>query len=189
MSRGPSNVQGSAIVGLGAVTGYGWGVPRLWEGLQSRRTAARLHHDLGGAFPDACWFARVPDETSTGVGSTRYQRAISFAIEEALQTLNPGDGSPGHASASFWRHTWRSGSLLRARYLAPESVPLRRAYVEQLDDSTRRCDDHTPAHRPRSNRQCGLLLRNARSGDRPAADELRRRDRHDRRRGRHRLQR
>ena len=131
MSRGPSNVQGTAIVGLGAVTGYGWGVPRLWEGLQSRRTAARMHHDLGGAFPDACWFARVPDETSTGVGSTRYQRAISFAIEEALQNAQSRGWIPGSRVGIVLATTRGDLELMRARYLAPGSVPLRRAYVEQ----------------------------------------------------------
>jgi 3-oxoacyl-[acyl-carrier-protein] synthase II len=125
------HVHNAGIVGLGAVTAYGWGLPRMWEGLQSRRTAACLHHDLGGAFPSPCWFARVQDEPGAGVGSTRYQQAISFVIDEALDDAHARGWTPGPRVGVIHATTRGDLELMRARYLAPGSVPLRRAYVEQ----------------------------------------------------------
>jgi 3-oxoacyl-[acyl-carrier-protein] synthase II len=125
------NVEGARIVGLGAVTGYGWGLPRLWDGLQSRRSAARLHEGLGGAFPDACWFARVPDEPGAGIGSTRYQRGISFVIDEALEDARARGWRPGRRVGVVHATTRGDLELMRGRYLAPGTMPPRRAYVEQ----------------------------------------------------------
>jgi 3-oxoacyl-[acyl-carrier-protein] synthase II len=125
------SVQPLRILGLGAVSPYGWGVSHLWEGLESRETAARLYHGLGGAFPEACWFARVQDQPAAGVGSTRYQRAISFAIDEAIDDACQRGWTPGPRVGVVHATTRGDLELMRARYLAPGSVPLRRAYVEQ----------------------------------------------------------
>jgi 3-oxoacyl-[acyl-carrier-protein] synthase II len=124
-------LQQAGIVGLGAVTPYGWGLEQYWAGLQSRRTQARVYRDLGGGFPDECWFARVADEDTDGIGSTRYQRAISFAIEEALGDARARGWRPGPSVGIVHSTTRGDLELMRARYLAPGTVPPRRAYVEQ----------------------------------------------------------
>ncbi len=124
-------VQSVRILGLGAVTGYGWGMPPLWAGLESRRAAARLHDELGGAFPVPCWFARVPDEPTLGIGSTRYQRAVSFAIDEAITDARSRGWEPSPLVGIVHATTRADLELMRARYLAPDTVPPRRAYVEQ----------------------------------------------------------
>jgi 3-oxoacyl-[acyl-carrier-protein] synthase II len=121
----------AAITGLGAVTGYGWGMDTLWCGLASGEPAAKLQHGLGGQFPDPCWFARVPDGGDPSIGHTRYSRAFVSAAEEAIADAKQRGWTPGSRVGILHATTRADLEMMRARYLDPSSISPRRAYVEQ----------------------------------------------------------
>ena len=130
----------ASIVGVGAVTGYGWGIDALWSGLRSGESAATLHPDLGDRFPAPCWFARVPQpaqaaqaaqEGAHGTGSTRYQQAFAYAVDEALADAARSGWVPGRRVGIVHATTRGDLELFRARYLAWDTLRPRRAYVEQ----------------------------------------------------------
>ncbi len=131
------SIDHALIVGVGAVTGYGWGIDALWSGLKSGESAATLHPDLGDRFPAPCWFARVPEATKApeqdarGAGSTRYQQAFAYAVEEALADARGAGWVPGRRVAIVHGTTRGDLELFRARYLAWDTLRPRRAYVEQ----------------------------------------------------------
>lgn len=131
------SINHASIVGVGAVTGYGWGVDALWSGLESGKSAATLHPDLGDRFPAPCWFARVPEDTrvpekdARSVGSTRYQQAFAHAVNEALADAGRSGWVPGRRVGIVHATTRADLELFRARYLAWDTLSPRRAYVEQ----------------------------------------------------------
>jgi 3-oxoacyl-[acyl-carrier-protein] synthase II len=72
------------IVGIGAVSGYGWGEKRLREGLYSGRSAVRaLLGFLPWAPREATWVA-LADDGEDPPDEERGARALRFAAEEAL---------------------------------------------------------------------------------------------------------
>lgn len=75
----------STIVGVGAVTGYGWGSAALWDGLLSGRPAARCMPGYGAEPAEPGWVALVPDGGRTGDGPTRFARALRAAVREAVE--------------------------------------------------------------------------------------------------------
>ena len=119
------------------MTGYGWGINAMWSGLESGRSAATLHPDLGDRFPAPCWFARVPADTraseqdAPGTGSTRYQQAFAYAVDEALADAARSGWVPGRRVGIVHATTRGDLELFRARYLAWDTLRPRRAYVEQ----------------------------------------------------------
>lgn len=125
------SVVNMEVVGLGAVTGYGWGVAELWSGVGSGLTSARPHTGLGGAFPDPCWYSRVPDGGSPAAGRTRYARAIAAVAEEAIRDARARGWEPGERVAVLHATTGADRELWRSRYTSaqPES---RRQFVEQV---------------------------------------------------------
>jgi len=131
------SIDQASIVGVGAVTGYGWGIDALWSGLKSGKSAATLHPDLGDRFPAPCWFARVPEDVRTPeqderrTGSTRYQRAFAHAVDEALADAGRSGWTPGRRVGIVHATTRGDLELFRARYLGWETLRPRRAYVEQ----------------------------------------------------------
>ena len=137
-----------SVVGLGAVTAYGWGVEALWSGLESGVSAAQLHHDLGGRFPPACWFARVaepPHEKAPSSNATRYARAFAAAVDEALVDARRGGWSPRGRVGIVHATTRGDLERWRARYLAWGSVDIRRSFVEQ--EWTKPAGDAMARHR------------------------------------------
>src|SRR5262249_37165727 len=56
---------------------------------------------------------------------------VSFAIDEALRDATVRGWEPGARVGIVHATTRADLELMRARYLAPDSVPPRRAYVEQ----------------------------------------------------------
>lgn len=131
------SIDHASIVGVGAVTGYGWGIDAMWSGLKSGVSAATLHPDLGDRFPAPCWFARVPpaakapETDGPGTGSTRYQQAFAHAVEEALADARSSGWVPGRRVGIVHGSTRGDLELFRARYLAWDTLRPRRAYVEQ----------------------------------------------------------
>lgn len=110
------------IVGVGAVTGYGWGVAPLWEGLLSGKPAADLVQGYG-AEGESAWLARVPAGGDQRDGASRSARAMRFAAREAITDATRRGWAPG-----------RRVGLLHA-VVIPEIEEWRRFY---LDDGGQR---------------------------------------------------
>ena len=82
------------IIGIGAVTGYGWGAKPLWDGLLSSKPAAALHEGYG-ANGDGAWLARVPAGGDERDGASRSARAMRYAAREALVDARDRGWTPG----------------------------------------------------------------------------------------------
>jgi 3-oxoacyl-[acyl-carrier-protein] synthase II len=85
---------GANIVGIGAVTGYGWGADALWTGLLSGKPAADLvegYRDGG----ESAWLARVPAGGEQRDGASRSARAMRSAAREALGDAATRGWTPG----------------------------------------------------------------------------------------------
>lgn len=82
------------IIGIGAVTGYGWGRTPLWNGLLSGKPAAALHegYGIGG---DGAWLAKVPAGGDPRDGASRSARAMRYAAREALIDARDRGWTPG----------------------------------------------------------------------------------------------
>ncbi|XVV06047.1 beta-ketoacyl synthase N-terminal-like domain-containing protein [Actinosynnema sp. CA-248983] len=119
------------VVGIGAVTGYGWGVETMWDGLLAGRTSAAPHTGLGGTFPDPCWFARVPHPPGPSA-STRYGRAVAAVALEALADARAHGWQPGERVAVLHATTGADRERSRERYLGPGEASSRRRLAEQL---------------------------------------------------------
>lgn len=117
------------VVGAGAVTGYGWGVDALWDGLVGGVSSARPHHGLGDAFPDPCWYARVPDRPEASGGTTRYARAVAEVAEEAVADARAHGWEPGERVAVLHATTGADRELWRDRYPGATN---RRRFVERV---------------------------------------------------------
>ena len=73
-----------AISGLGAVTGYGWGIDRLWKGLSSSEPAAAEHDGYGRNRDEKAWVSLVPEGGDPADGPSRFTRAMRGAVREAV---------------------------------------------------------------------------------------------------------
>jgi 3-oxoacyl-[acyl-carrier-protein] synthase II len=87
--------QQMAIVGIGAVTGYGWGEDHLWMGLLSGKPAAKLVAGYGRSCEENVWLARVPDDGDCGDGRSRSARAMHAAAGEAIADARERGWRPG----------------------------------------------------------------------------------------------
>lgn len=83
------------ISGVGAVTGYGWGRERLWEGLLSGKPAATLRAGFGMADDEPGWVSMIPEGGLPADGATRYTRALRHAAREALEDAYARGWTPG----------------------------------------------------------------------------------------------
>lgn len=119
-------LPGAHIVGLGAVTGYGWGAQSLWDGLVSGKPAADLYEGYGGG--GSAWLAMVPPGGDPQDGISRSARAMRAAAREAL----------ADAAARGWAPGPRVG-LLHA-VVVPEIEEWRRFYT--TDKADRRVRDY-----------------------------------------------
>src|SRR5438046_10321703 len=87
--------QESGIGGLGAVTGYGWGVGPFWDGLVAAKPAATLTPGYGPDGTDFAWVANVPDGGDPADGRRRFARAMRWARRSAIQDARPRGRPPG----------------------------------------------------------------------------------------------
>lgn len=105
MARQGSDIEESAhphvaVVGVGAVTGYGWGRKHLHQGLLSGRPATRPVPGFASQFPtDRLWVARIPDdEPGPPDGHRVLLAALGAAAHEAIDDAHD--------------RGWRSGSTV-----------------------------------------------------------------------------
>jgi 3-oxoacyl-[acyl-carrier-protein] synthase II len=94
-----------AVVGLGAVTGYGWGRDHLLDGMLSGEPSVRLVTGLAPYFEHDSGFAsRIPDGGDPADGPSRFTRSMRFAAREALADATERgwkpEGTVGVISAS-----------------------------------------------------------------------------------------
>ena len=112
---------GASIVGIGAVTGYGWGTESLWTGLLSGKPAADLVEGYGAEGENA-WLARVPAGGDMRDGASRSARAMRAAAREAIADATARGWAPG-----------RRVGLLHA-VVIPEVEGWRQFYVDDGGD-------------------------------------------------------
>jgi 3-oxoacyl-[acyl-carrier-protein] synthase II len=115
------------IIGIGAVTGYGWGRKPLWDGLLSGKPAAALFEGYGPG-GDGAWLARVPSGGDHRDGASRSARAMRHAAREALTDARDRGWTPG-----------RRVGLVHA-VVIPEAEEWRQFYV--ADDGQRKVRDY-----------------------------------------------
>ena len=87
--------HGIDITGIGALSGYGWGVSSLWDGLSTGKAAATLHHDLTQPGQNPVWLAKVPDGGDRSDGTSRFGRALRGAAREAIDDAMARGWQPG----------------------------------------------------------------------------------------------
>ncbi|WP_245545781.1 beta-ketoacyl synthase N-terminal-like domain-containing protein [Nocardia higoensis] len=92
---GPRPGQRMRIAGVGAVTGYGWGVEALWRGLLSGKSAAALHPGYGPERDEQAWVALVPEGGDPETGDYRYARAVRASVREAVTDAVDRGWEPG----------------------------------------------------------------------------------------------
>lgn len=84
------------VVGVGAVTGYGWGRKHLQQGLLSGRSAARPVPGYAAQFPtDRLWVARVPDDGNPPTDADRSVPMLRAAALEAVHDAEDRGWRPG----------------------------------------------------------------------------------------------
>jgi 3-oxoacyl-[acyl-carrier-protein] synthase II len=122
--------HGIGICGIGAVSGYGWGVDPLWDGLVSGKSAATLTHGHGPDRDGFAWVAQVPDGGRPADGRSRFARAMRAAAREAITDAGARGWRPGRrvgllhsvvlGEVDLWRDFYRSqnGPLAVREYLA-----------------------------------------------------------------------
>lgn len=100
-THNPRNVRSSlSVVGVGAVTGYGWGVKPMLAGMASTTSAVVEQPRFSEALGRTVYGALVADNTDFDVpGTTRFQRALGAAVEEAVADAVARGWNPGASVA------------------------------------------------------------------------------------------
>jgi 3-oxoacyl-[acyl-carrier-protein] synthase II len=125
--------QAAGIVGLGAVSGYGWGVDPLWRGLLSGKSAAQpiVFEEFTGLA------ALVPDGGAEADSVTLFGRALYGAGREAVADAKARGWHPGArvglilctslGEVQGWRELYykHAGRVRRRHYLQllPSTAP------------------------------------------------------------------
>jgi 3-oxoacyl-[acyl-carrier-protein] synthase II len=79
-------IQPAVILGLGAVTGFGYGVESLWNGLIAKSSAIRLVPRSNN--PGERWVATVPDVPGRRSSAGWNSRVVDFAIEATREAVS-----------------------------------------------------------------------------------------------------
>ncbi len=86
----------SDIVGIGAVTGFGWGTKHLWDGFNLGESSVRLVTGLDGYVDEGkAYLSLVADEGDSKDGPSRFMRAARFAGREAVANAVDRGWEPG----------------------------------------------------------------------------------------------
>lgn len=122
----------ATICGVGAVTGYGWGRKRLWDGLlggesavvPSRGFSETLGHDVA-------WMACIDDPSPTE-GRTRFARAMESAVDEAIEDARERGWRPGNVVGLIHAVVLGEVELWRSFYLDRSCRLPRRDYLQLM---------------------------------------------------------
>lgn len=118
------------IAGLGAVTGYGWGVDALWAGLTEGRSAVVDQPALAAELDqDVCYVAKVADPEPRSSASL-FTRALLAATDEAVTDARARGWEPGPTVGVV--HCAVLGEIMELRdfYLAEDATRARRHYLK-----------------------------------------------------------
>jgi 3-oxoacyl-[acyl-carrier-protein] synthase II len=84
------------IVGVGAVTGYGWGAKHLWDGFLLGESAVKLTTGLEGYVDGGqAYLSLIADEGDAHDGPSRFMRAARAAAREAISDAMERGWKPG----------------------------------------------------------------------------------------------
>lgn len=108
------------VVGVGAVTGYGWGAKHLWDGFLIGDSAVRLVTGLDGYVNDGqAYLSLVSDGGDRSDGPSRFMRAARHAGREAIADAVQRGWQPGpvvglihsveKGDIELWRDFYQSG--------------------------------------------------------------------------------
>ena len=120
-SSSPVPPHRTAIVGLGAVTGYGWGSKHLWDGFHLGESAVTLVTGLEGYVEGGqAYLSLIADGGDRHDGTSRFTRAVRFAAREAVSDALEREWRPGPVvglihcvemgDVETWSAYYRSGS-------------------------------------------------------------------------------
>jgi 3-oxoacyl-[acyl-carrier-protein] synthase II len=110
------------ITGMGAVTGYGWGVAALAKGLASAESAVTLQIGLEPYIPGGqAYLGVIPDPDFREGGISKFTRATRSAADEAIADARSRGWEPGEdvgvivctviGDAKMWRDHYATGGL------------------------------------------------------------------------------
>ena len=110
----------ASIVGVGAVTGYGWGTKHLWDGFLIGESAVRPVAGLDDFVPGGvAYLSMISDEGDRADGPSRFMRSLRFAAREAITNARERGWEPGpvvglvHAlemgDVEMWSAFYKSG--------------------------------------------------------------------------------
>ena len=80
---------------MGAITGYGWGLDRLWDGASTGTPAATPQPGYGAGRDRTAWVARIPEGGDEQDGKSRFARAMRAAAREAITDAQDRGWQPG----------------------------------------------------------------------------------------------
>ena len=82
--NGPAGKAPMSIVGAGAVTGYGWGRKRIWDGFLLGESAVRPTPELGEFLDSPPYLATITGSGDIRDGQSRFSQALRFSAREAI---------------------------------------------------------------------------------------------------------
>nr|WP_319386247.1 beta-ketoacyl synthase N-terminal-like domain-containing protein [uncultured Roseibium sp.] len=123
------------IVGMGAVTGYGFGISALMQGLATGVSAVNSQRSGEDTFPDGSWFARIPLHHPDDEKSTRFKMCFDAALEEAVDDASRRGWRPGRKVALV--HGTACGDVdATVAVLDPSDEHIRRRFIAYLPSTS-----------------------------------------------------
>ncbi|HEY5856408.1 MAG TPA: beta-ketoacyl synthase N-terminal-like domain-containing protein [Aldersonia sp.] len=119
----------TTMVGIGAVTGYGWGREALWRGVMSGKSAAELVDGYGRGCSEPGWVVRVPEGGRADDGGTRYVRAMRWAAREAIENARERGWTPGRRVGLVHAYVLGDPEQVRASHPKPGDWATIREYL------------------------------------------------------------
>jgi 3-oxoacyl-[acyl-carrier-protein] synthase II len=118
------------FVGIGAVTGYGWGREDLWDGVLSGSSAAHPVGGFGPALGDEVTVAVIPDKGDPDDGPGTYAQALRAAAREAVHDARSRGWTPTGPVGVV--HATVQGDVAGFRALYRGEVSGRRAFAGMM---------------------------------------------------------
>ncbi len=84
-----------SIVGAGAVTGYGWGRKRIWDGFLLGESAVKPTPELAEFLDSPPYLATITGSGDIRDGQSRFSQAMRFSGREAINDAHERGWTPG----------------------------------------------------------------------------------------------